>query len=227
MKVSKKELNLLLGFLGILFAFCAYQFCYKKAQVEIAALDAESVKMEAEIAKYEALLENKDFYVSETERMHGEIVDYLNEFPSNTLSEDEIKFAYNLDDEYDPTDFIFINAMNFTEPELTYTTMYGESQGLYPVYSLYKKQFTMGVLCSYTGLKEIVAAVYEQNNRKAVDSVTLSFDASTGQLNGSVAMSSYFVTGMDKPYGQPQLAPVKKGTDNIFGTVVIEEDEAE
>ena len=60
MKVSKNELNLLIGFIGILVAFCAYQFVYKNAQVKIAELEKENVAMEIEIAKYDKILRDKD-----------------------------------------------------------------------------------------------------------------------------------------------------------------------
>ena len=77
----------------------------------------------------------------------------------------------------------------------------------------------MGIDSSYEGIKNIVARILEDTNRKSLESVLLSYDGSTGQLTGSLIMNSYFLTGIDKPYSQPSLTPIRKGTADIFSTV--------
>lgn len=244
MKITKKEVNLLIGLLGILIAFCAYQFGYLKVMEKTEALETQNNAMESEIRQYESWMQNKDTYVSETEKMQRQIADWINEFPANALPEDDMKLAYQMDNR-NLGQYLFINAMTFSEPGLLYTTDYSaqeaQQQGaagvagatssgssvpsagsagiLYPVYSLYQQNTGMGIDCSYEGIKNMVERVYSDKNRKSIQSITLAFDASTGRMSGNISMNAYYVFGSDKQYSQPDLTPVRQGTGNIFGTL--------
>ena len=244
MKISKRDINLLVGFLGILIAFLAYQFGYRNVQKEVEELETQNIQMETEIAELEALEANRDFYVSETDRMHQEISNWVGEFDSNTLPEDEMKFAYEQDNENLPS-YLFINNMTFTDPALLYTTNQNQTnteatadqadtasanvvtvENIYPTYYLYQTQTSYGMDCSYAGMKNMVRSVLTGGNRKAVENISLVYDDSTGQLNGTVLVDTYFVVGSDKPYAQPSLLPVRQGTDNIFGKMdILEQNE--
>ena len=65
----------------------------------------------------------------------------------------------------------------------------------------------------------MVKAILNDNRRRGIDTISLAYDDSTGQLNGSAIVDSYFLLGTDKTYAQPSLTPVQQGTDDIFGTV--------
>lgn len=98
-------------------------------------------------------------------------------------------------------------------------TEQGLSQKLYPDFYLYQSQVSIGMDCNYTGMKALVRAVYDTPYRKAIENISLAFDENTGMLSGNMIMNSYYVMGVDRTYGQPELAPVRQGTDDIFGTV--------
>lgn len=229
--MKKSEINLLIGFLGILIAFCAYQFVYKKVEAKTAELEQQNVQLRKEIAVLESWLPDEEFYLAETERMHGEISDIVNEFPANVLPEDDMKFAYQLDNRLSKDKFIFVESMSFTEPSVAYTTTYDTSKAdnstvnpislnpICPVYTLYQAPVTMGIECSYGGIKQMIQTVYDKKERKGIDSIVLTFDETTGRLSGSMAMTSYYLYGTDKVYSQPDLYKIHKGTENIFGTI--------
>ncbi len=233
--MKKSDLSLLLAFLGILLAFCSYQFVYKKMEERTAALEVKNAQMRTEIATMESWLPDKEFYQSEIDRMHDEISEIVREFPANVLPEDDIKLAYQLDNRV-TGDYVFINSMSFTDPVVSFTTTYDTSNAdasqanpitvapLYPVYTLYSTQVNMGIDCSYGGIKDMIETIYNKKERKAIDSIVLSFDETTGRLGGSMAMTSYFLYGSDTIYMEPDLKEVNKGTDNIFGTVESSKD---
>lgn len=233
--MKKSELNLLLGFLGVLLAFCAYQFVYLKMEEKTAALEAQNAQMKTEIATMESWLPDQEYYGTEMERMHKEISAMVREFPANVLPEDDMKLAYQMDNRNSGS-YIFVNSMSFTDPVVSYTTTYDTSKAdistvnpisvepLYPVYTLYNTQVNMGIDCSYSGIKGMIQTIYDKKERKAIDSIVLSFDETTGRLSGSLAMTSYFVYGSDMIYMEPELQEIHKGTDNIFGTVESSED---
>lgn len=233
--MKKSDINLLLAFLGILLAFCSYQFVYKKMEVKTADLEAKNAQMRTEIATMEGWLPDKEFYESEIERMQDEISKMVTQFPANVLPEDDIKLAYQMDNRL-TGDYVFINSMSFTDPAVSYTTTYDTSKAdisqvnpitvepLYPVYTLYNTKVNMGIDCSYGGIKDMIETIYNKRERKAIDSIVLSFDETTGRLGGSMAMTSYFLYGLDTVYMEPDLQEVHKGTNNIFGTVESSKD---
>ncbi len=236
--MKKSEINLLLGFFGVLIAFCAYQFVYKKMEVKTAELENKSAQLVTEIAVLESWLPDEEFYVSETERMHDEITSIVNEFPSNVLPEDDMKLAYQMDNRVSQEKYVFIKNMSFTDPGMAYTTTYDTSGAdvstvnpitidpIYPVYTLYQAPVSLGIECSYSGIKEMIQNIYDKTERKSIDSITLTYDNTTGRLTGSLAMTSYYLFGTDKIYKEPDLYKINKGTDNIFGTMEFSEDEA-
>lgn len=233
--MKKSDINLLLGFLGVLIAFCAYQFVYLKMEEKTAALETKNAQMRTEIATMESWLPDKEYYEEEMERMHQEISAIVREFPANVLPEDDMKLAYQLDNRSSGS-YVFINSMSFSDPEVSYTTTYDTSRAdisqanpitvepLYPVYTLYNTQVNMGIDCSYSGIKDVIETIYNKKERKAIDSIVLSFDETTGRLGGSLAMTSYFLYGSDAVYMEPDLYEIHKGTDNIFGTVESSKD---
>ena len=229
MKISKREVKLLLGFFGILIAFLAYQFGFTKMNKEAERISNECASMEKEIADLQAKLEKKDFYLSETERMKKEMNQMLSQFDTYVLPEDDMKFAYQ-EDNRNTEAYLFINSMSFTDPSVLYTTGSNTdnmpqnsnvviSDFEYPTYYLYGRQTAFGLECSYKGLKTLITDVFLAGSRKGIDTISLTFDDTTGQLSGNMTMNSYFVMGLDKPYVQPDLTPVRQGTDNVFGTV--------
>ncbi len=233
--MKKSDINLLLGFLGVLIAFCAYQFVYLKMEEKTAALQVKNAQMKTEIATMESWLPDREFYEEEMERMHGEISHMVREFPANVLPEDDMKLAYQMDNR-DGGSYVFIKSMSFADPEVSCTTTYDTSKAdisqvnpialdaPYPVYTLYNTQVNMGIDCSYSGIKDMIETIYQKKERKAIDAIVLSFDETTGRLSGSLAMTSYFLYGSDSVYMEPDLYEIHKGTNNIFGTVESSED---
>lgn len=223
--MSKKDLNLLLVVLGLIAGFCAFYFGYKPMTEKAVVLQADTVALQAEIAKLEELENRKDFFVSESERMAAEIGTTLNKFAVDVLPEDDIRFAYQQDNR-STGDYLFIENMGFTEPTAIYNTNQftlpeGVDNYLYQTLYLYNGQTSYTMKCTYSSLKDVVKQIFAQKNRRAIDSITMAFDESTGLLQGSLVMNSYYVDGLDRAYVAPDLTPVRQGTDNIFGTVDV------
>ncbi len=244
---KKNQVALLLGLLGVLAGVLVYYLFYQKMEENTAKLNNDSAAMEADIAVYEEWEANRDIYVAETEDMKKEIVEKVNEFPSYALVEDDVKLAYELDNEAG-TDYRYINAMTFAAPAAVFTTDYSAADAVaqesnvvmdissaYPKYTLYDNVVNYTVSATYTGVKDMVAKIYALSNKRGISAVSLGFDNANGLLAGNVTMDSYYLFGSDKPYAQPTLTPVEKGTDNPFGsleefdstTLSAEEGEAE
>ena len=67
MKVSKKDIYLIIGFLGVLAFLCAFLWIYQPTMEKVDSLKAESRSLEIEIADLQSKMDNKDTYVSKTQ----------------------------------------------------------------------------------------------------------------------------------------------------------------
>ena len=228
---KKNQIGLLIAVLGIAAAVLSYYFLYQKMEQQTATLNAESASMEEDIAKYQEWEANREVYVAETEQMQQQIAERINEFPSNALVEDDVKLAYELDNDFG-SDYRYINGMTFAAPAAVYTTDYSAADSVaqesgvvmditstYPRYTLFDNVVNYNLSSTYTGLKDMVAKIYALKDKRGITAVTLGYDNANGLLNGSLTMDTYYVFGSDKPYSQPSLTPVEKGTENPFGTL--------
>ena len=218
MKVSKKEIYLLLALVGIGIAVCAWQFGFKKINAKTDALNAETDVLKVEISKYTAVKDNIELYNTGIEDATNHIADVLYDFPAMVMEEDMIMFGRSLEKNIDDT---FVSTVAFGAPSNVYVvTSHPVEATTMPIsYSLYNNAITISYETSYEGFKELVDYVRSNKNRMTIENFSLAYDENTGLLTSSTAINMYSVTGTDKEYTQQNLSGVGLGLDNIFGTI--------
>lgn len=234
MKISKKDMYLLIGFTGVLLALIAAFWVYLPTMEKADALQAENLSMEAEIAELQSKNQNKETYQTKTREMAAQMDGILQLFPVELKEEDAILLT--LTEELLSPMTVETLTMNAAEP-VDFEVYEQESEDAEPVSTgeivqlgLYRRPVTMQFVSSYEALKRYVNTVVLQTNRTKIVSVTASYDESTGLLNCVASINMYYITGQDgKTYVQPDFSSVITGTDNPFGTIVVpyEEDVAE
>lgn len=226
MKVSKKDIYLIIGFLGVLAFLCAFLWVYQPAMEKVDALKAESRSLEIEIADLQSKMDNKDTYVSKTQEMTTEMDSILQMFPVELKEEDAIVLTLTEEllspmivttltmDETEPVDFeLYTQESEEAEPVDT-----GETIQL----GLYRNPVSMQFVSSYEALKRYVKTVALQTNRTKIVGITASYDETTGLLTCVANLNMYFITGQeDKTYVQPDFSSVITGTDNPFGSITM------
>ena len=226
MKVSKKDIYLIIGFLGVLAFLCAFLWVYQPAMEKVDALKAESRSLEIEIADLQSKMDNKDTYVSKTQEMATEMDSILQMFPVELKEEDAIVLTLTEEllspmivttltmDETEPVDFeLYTQESEEAEPVDT-----GETIQL----GLYRNPVSMQFVSSYEALKRYVKTVALQTNRTKIVGITASYDEMTGLLTCVATLNMYFITGQeDKTYVQPDFSSVITGTDNPFGSITM------
>lgn len=95
MKVSKRDILLLVGFIGILLGFCSYYFIYMPTMEKVEALEAENTKLQNQIKDLKIKSQNKDSYVEETAQMKKDIDAIFQLFPVDVREENAILLAIN------------------------------------------------------------------------------------------------------------------------------------
>lgn len=95
MKVSKRDILLLIGFIGILLGFCSYYFVYMPTMEKIDTLEAENTKLQNQIKDLKIKTQNKETYVNETAQMKKDIEAIYQLFPVDVREENAILLAIN------------------------------------------------------------------------------------------------------------------------------------
>lgn len=94
-----------------------------------------------------------------------------------------------------------------------------EASVVKPDYNLFQMAVSYNVTSSYRDLKKVVSGILEDRDKQDVSGVSLSFDEETGKLVGSMNINRYYLTGTDKQYESPDAGNIRKGKNNIFGTI--------
>lgn len=224
MKVSKKELYLLLALAGVIIAICSWQFGFKKINEKTEALRVEADALELEVQKYSAVKDNIDIYQQGIKDATNKIADVIAKIPVDVLPEDAVMFSRELE-KY--TEHTYSEGVVMGEKAVVYTaTSHPADATTIPIsYTLNQNKVTLNHTSSYQGLKDIIDYVYGHKNRMALESFTVAYDEGTGELAGTTVVNFYSVIGTDKAYTEQNLNGVNTGTDNIFGTIDIKTEE--
>ena len=86
-------------------------------------------------------------------------------------------------------------------------------------YKLYDMSTNINYKGGYDSLKKFLDKIAKSTDKKSINSVSLTFDNKTGNLDGNIVYDSYFLVGSDRPYEEIITKTIRHGTKNIFGTV--------
>ena len=222
MKVSKRDLYLLLAVAGVIIAFCAWKFGFEKMNAKTEALRNDTATIQAEIDKYSAVKNNIDIYQKGIEDATNKIAGILRKFPSDVLVEDAVILGRELE-KNDASTYVTSASVGNRVNVYTAQSVPADATSTPVTYQLFEDQVGIAYTTSYKGFKEMLDYINGHANRMSLENFALSYDSATGLLSGSSAINMYCVTGTDKAYVEQNLSGVKLGTDNIFGTISIGE----
>ncbi|MCM1160019.1 MAG: hypothetical protein NC412_02240 [Roseburia sp.] len=245
LKIGEREKNIILGLIGIAIPLLVYFFVFVSLNEQTDVLVAENQSLAQEVAYLQELMDNKEFYLAETDRMNAEMEEIKAQFPSELHPEDEIYYAYNMENKYDvlatAIDMPVAEAVAIAQPvtaeaqpevvddgtgeaaEGTENAGAAQAEQAAPVASaattiaLYRAPITFNFKLTYTAAKEWIKEILtDRENKKSIDNVTLSYDESTGNLTGSIIVNMFSLTGTDRIYEAPSIQGIGIGTDNLF-----------
>ena len=212
MKITRNEIGILLGIVGILAAILAWRFIYQSNIDKTEAVNQEIVTLKERQDELKKLEEDMPFYQEEIVRMEEENDGIVDHFPANVLPEDQIMYAVAVEDNNE----IYFTSLSYGSPNAI-STGYEDQTGV----TAYAQTLTAAYQSTYDGLKNAILYNAEQNNRQVINSVSASFDASTGELVGSMSFDQYYMTGTDQVYTVPYIPALDHGVENIFGSMEI------
>jgi len=239
--LSRRDKCLLIGLFGGVFLLLAWLYGYTPLQEKTAAIEAENVTLKAKADLYQQINANLPTYEEGIANMEARIAEIANSYPVFISREDEILFLANMENTYVSdiaVENITMSAVEeiiadvpaepvaeapaegdaaTTDAQAAPVTETVVEQG--PEIHMYRQPVNYSFRCTYKGAKDMLTHLYAQTNKKSVNSMTLAYDSSTGNLMGSVDLDQYYMTGIDKLYQPTSVPPVPKGVRDVFHTI--------
>lgn len=209
MKFSKRDLGLILGLIGVLAMVFSYQWVYRSNADKREKAESELKTLQVTESNLKNLEDNMPFYKDEIVRIRGLNREVESHFPRKILPEDEIMYTVDLEDH----NKIYFQNVNYGSPSLI-STGYEETTGI----NAYEIVCTASYESTYQGLKDTILYNNRLNNRIVIDTVSATFDSSTGNLEGTMGVNMYYMEGTGETYAPPYVPSLKTGVRNIFGT---------
>lgn len=239
MKIKKTDINLLIMLLGVLIAVAAYFLVFTAYNDKTAALESDNAVLQEEVDGLQELADHKQEYIDETARMNTEITDTMARFPAGVLPEDILMYAYTLENTQsvyfesiamDNASLVTVATDNAATGDAVESTEVTEetgdtvvaSAGMQDTVFLYSTPVTYGFKTTYRSIKEIMEGIVMGQDRMNLQDITISFDGSTGCLQGSMATNIYTMEGTGKYYELLDIPGIQLGVDDLFksGTVL-------
>lgn len=142
-----------------------------------------------------------------TEEEIGELVDQTLSEKANEQTQEQI-------DEIEGTDTKAEEALaDATEAAVS------DAADLTDLTVLFRRLDTLQFNGTYDSLKDAVDYLASRSGRMTLDSVDASFDASTGNLIGTITVNMFSMTGTGGTYTEPDAGSVALGRKDLFGTI--------
>jgi hypothetical protein len=215
LKMSKRDLNILLVFLGIVLLIMSYFFICRHYRALENATRAETEYLtpslallqehEQKLAAYKQEIETSKETIAKLRKLHPEVV----------LPEEFVQLAVTLEAQTD-TDVRSITTHE-TEPLSSY--ILPDADGNPALYSAYRQSFTFTAALGYGALKDMIEKIYSENERITLDSCSVAYNAEDGLLSATITVSQIFINDGSYTY-QPVIVPSGQiGTTNPFNTL--------
>lgn len=226
MKVSKRDVSIVMVLLGVIALFCVYQFNYRKAVSKAESLQGEINTMTAE--NNELLQINEQDLENEMTRWQNELVEMIQKYPSQYRYDDLIMYLYDLEQTEEYGVHFYEYLMVPSIPLDGYVGKFRDRDVMFAsVESTVKAEFTND---SYDGCKKMLSSIFEEYlNRvpKSFKTITLQYDNYTGVVQGEILFNTFSVTdyGMigqktNYPQAEVVIPPVRMGVECVFGPTV-------
>lgn len=242
--ILEKDLKLLLLLLSLLMIGGSYFLFYNTDRKKADIIKEENQKLETRLTTLKTMQANANTRKKETSDLNSKSKKIMDQFPEALQTEDAIVMISKLEQATGCT----VSSMNFDMNKLFYPTNEAvastaagtsntsgtasgdtsnsntASTGMVSADTLtgYKSTVTFAYQSTYSGLKQIIDFINLNPDKMSINDITSAFDASTGNLIGSITVNMYSLSGTGKQYQEPEVNDVNIGLNNIFGTMEIQ-----
>lgn len=215
MKITQKDIRLLLVLAGVLILLVTYLSVYQPLTERTEALETQVEELQPKLEQMREFASNLEKYRAETASIKQQIVEQLQHYPNAVRTEDEIMYAKQLEDSIG----LSISKAEFNPAELLYQwNGIADEDSAYEVVPLngYRKTITYADRMTYQQMKKLIPFIYKTQDATAIDSLTVNYDSDTGGLSGTLVLAKYYITGLDDTYYATDVGKVAYGSSNLF-----------
>ena len=221
MRISKKDMNLLLVLLGLIIFISVYLGVANRYSEKTEALQTELYELTPRLEELRAHSANLPEYEAGIDQSIANVKKELNRYPADVRPEDLILYALDL-----KTDVgLSIESINFSPAEkissfqIVREGKNGETEFV-PMAAM-KTGFSTTCGMDYKQMKDFINYIYATKYCTTLDRLTVVYDAESGGLTSSVDISKYFVSSQDYKYVPSPVPEVSIGTDDPFKTFAV------
>jgi len=171
MKITKRDLTVILYLTGIALAFVAYQFYFKTKMEDADSLDQQSDALEITVEDLRSKDAQRPEIERRTEKYRADIMEIAQTFQPEISHEDTIMYIKELLDTQD----VQITELKMTDPSVVYVVAgTGTASGISMMAQNNAMSFAYAT--HYNGLKDLLKAIYSSKELQNIEAFTIKVD---------------------------------------------------
>ena len=205
---SEKKLLFVVLALGILAA--SYFFGFTKMNDSALVIETSNQQDEATVKTLEDMVNRQPQTIQETEGFKQTIQEIIAKYPAD-LPEEKVIHLIQQSEEAVGVDHASI-GFSMDNVMMVFTgAKEGESNPIG-----YYASISLPYTATYEQVKTLLEYTADLDDRTTIPTINLSFDASTGNLNGSINYRMYYLRNTDREYEELPALDIPSGTLDIF-----------
>lgn len=238
--MSDTAKKVLLVIAGILICAATYFFIFSPNSDEISALESETAQYQSEVNRLMALQAIVDEQQALADQHESEMDMYFAEYPSKMTEQKAIYNVYRMMVDtgmrvtaIQPSkDMTFMQGGTLVGADgavLTENMEAAEGAGAsaeaspetkVPVNQIIGKyaSYNLAIVGRKSEILDALDWISTNSEHMSVGPLTLSYDAGTGKLSGTIAVNFYSMNGNGISYVEPDVTDIVIGSEDIFGT---------
>lgn len=214
MKITRRDLGVLMIIAGLIIAFLGYKMSFEPTQEEIEKLQDEQQSLKDQIKQLQPYVDAEPKYLKGMEEMKKMVDKIVGKFPDDIIQEDNIVYMVDLLDE------LKVKVPSFSaNPASEVKAVEGAGDFADKRYALKSAHLNFSYEAEdYDVMKELLDYIYKEDGRK-INTVTLAFNRETGEISGGIDISAFVLTDGVSEYKPPVLPDDEYGIESgcIFG----------
>lgn len=217
LKVSERDKKLLIVVMAVLIMALAYFFGYSNLSAQIDELSTKKTSLETTKRDLKEKNNNKQKYINDTDKLSKACTVLIDKYDSTTSQPNAIEFFNKTED----VTGVWVKSLSLSPATVLYKFGQIASSNVNGTSSYtsnlvgYKSSINISYEGDYSQWKNFVKYINTYASKSTIDSLTATYNDSTGVVSGTASISLYAIQGGDRKATEPKF-DVKTGTDNIF-----------
>ena len=217
LKVSERDKKLLIVVMAVLIMALAYFFGYSNLSAQVDELSTKKTALETTKRDLKEKNNNKQKYINDTDKLSKACTVLIDKYDSTTSQPNAIEFFNKTED----VTGVWVKSLSLSPATVLYKFGQIASSNVNGTSSYssnlvgYKSSINISYEGDYSQWKDFVKYINTYASKSTIDSLTATYNDSTGVVSGTASISLYAIQGGDRKATEPKF-DVKTGTDNIF-----------